>query len=458
MYPGYLVLGFALHPARSFRRHAVFLAGAATLLAGCGRQPPATTNPEIAQFTQPGEEQHAIGAAATTDAMGPLSVEELARKSALEAELADERPTHRLKLHDGHVVEGRIVSETPSTVRFRDGFGYSGFVVESYKRSDILTVEALPAASFEVTPRDVRFSAEFPRFHFVKSPPYTIVTDESFGEVQKILVVLTDLREQLRQRFAPLIKQDGNLQNIHVVFFGSEEAFRKYALRTAPSFVNSAGFFSSGENRLALLNQLGTSRYTDAQVRLNERSRRLSNFADAGPQLAALRSDITSEAKSMNERLIRHEGAHQLFHAYHVHSRFGLEPTWLTEGLAQYCETPEIGRYHSTLAERVMRARKGGQLLPLKTLLNHRDPSGFFALGEGNIELAYAESWALVYMLMQDEYRVRFFDYIKSYRDVENYRAAHAVEKAVPETLLETQLKMNLNTLESQWDSFITHL
>ncbi len=61
-------------------------------------------------------------------------------------------------------------------------------------------------------------------------------------------------------------------------------------------------------------------------------------------------------------------------------------------------------------------------------------------------------------MLMQDEYRGRFFDYVKSYRDVETYRAAHAVEKAVPETLLETQLKMNLNTLESRWDSFITHL
>jgi hypothetical protein len=309
-----------------------------------------------------------------------------------------------------------------------------------------------------VTPRDVRFSAEFPQFHFVKSPPYTIVTDESFGEVQKILVVLADLREQLHQRFAPLINQNGELHNIHVVFFGSEEAFRKYALRVAPSFVNSAGFFSSGENRLALLNQLGTSRYANAQVRLDERSHRFSNFADAGPQLAALRSDMTSEAKSMNERLIRHEGAHQLFHAYHVHSRFGLEPTWLTEGLAQYCETPEIGRYHATLAGRVMRARKAGQLLPLKTLLNHRDPSGFFALGEGNIELAYAESWALVYMLMQDECRGRFFDYVKSYRDIDNYRAAQAVEKTEPEKLLEARLKMDLNTLESQWDSFITHM
>jgi hypothetical protein len=457
MHPVYQVLGFGLHPACSWCRRGLFLVGAGLLLSGCGQSPTAT-NLEITRAATPIDEQHAVVTATTTDAVTPLSVEELSRKTALEAELADERPTHRLKLRDGHLVEGRIVSETPSTIRFRDGFGYSGFVVESYRRSDVLTVETLPATAFEVTPRDVRFSAEFPQFHFVKSPPYTVVTDESFGEVQKILLVLGDLREQLRQRFAPLIKQDGDLRNIHVVFFGSEETFRKYALRTAPSFVNSAGFFSSGENRLALLNQLGTSRYTDAQGRLNERSRRLNNFADAGPQLAALRSDITSEAKSMNERLIRHEGAHQLFHAYHVHSRFGLEPTWLTEGLAQYCETPEIGRYHATLADRVIHARKAGQLLPLKTLLNHRDASGFFALGEGNIEVAYAESWALVYMLMQDEFRDRFFDYVKSYRNIDNYRAAHAVEKAEPETLLEAQLKMNLNTLESQWDSFITQL
>jgi len=457
MYPGYQLLGFALHPAGSRRPCVLLLIGVALLLSGCGESPE-DTNPELIRATAQVHEQHPVVNATSAVSVGPLSAQELARKIELEVELANERPTHRLKLRDGHLLEGRIVSETPSTIRFRDGFGYSGFVIGSYKRSEVLTIETLPAAAFEVTPRDVRFSEEFPQFHFVKSPPYTIVTDESFGEVQKILTVLADLREQLHQRFAPLIKQDADLKDIHVVFFGSEEAFRKYALRTAPSFVNSAGFFSSAENRLALLNQLGTSRYTDAQVRLDERSRRLSNFADAGPQLAALRSDITSEAKSMNERLIRHEGAHQLFHAYHVHSRFGLEPTWLTEGLAQYCETPEIGRYHSTLADRVTRARKAGQLLPLETLLNHRDPSGFFALGEGNIELAYAESWALVTMLMQDGFRDHFFDYIKSYRDIDNYRAAQGVEKAVPETLLEAQLKMNLNTLEGQWDSFITHL
>lgn len=457
MHPNRQLVCLALPGA--YRQHcrAVLLATAAAALSGCG-QSPAVTDKDTVRATTPAPEERISVIATDTDAARPFTPEESTRKNQLEAELAAERPTHRLTLRNGRVLDGRVVSETPSAIRFRDGFGYSGYVVESYRRTDVLAVEASPAASFEVTPRDVRFSAEFPQFHFVKCPPYTVVTDESYGEVQKILDVLTDLREQFRRRFGPLIQPGNELRDIDVVCFGSETAFRDYALRVAPSFVNSAGFFSSGENRLALLNQLSTVRFTEAQDRLDERGRRFSGYANAGPQLAALRSDINSEAKSMNERLVRHEGAHQLFHAYHIHSRYGLEPTWLTEGLAQYCETPEIGRYHAMLADRVERARKAGQLLPLKTLLNHRNSSGFFALGEGNVELAYAQSWALVYMLMQDEFRDRFFDFVKSYRDASTYRAVTAMENAEPETLLEAHLKMDLNSLEGQWDSFITHM
>ena len=161
MYPVYEVLGFALHRVCWRRRHVPLLAGVFLLLSGCG-QPAAPTNREITRTTASVDGQRAVATAITTDAVGPLSVEELARKTALEAELADGRPTHRLKLRNGHLLEGRIVSETPSVIRFRDGFGYSGFVVQSYRRSDVLTVETLPATAFEVTPRDVRCSAEFP--------------------------------------------------------------------------------------------------------------------------------------------------------------------------------------------------------------------------------------------------------------------------------------------------------
>jgi len=41
---------------------------------------------------------------------------------------------------------------------------------------------------------------------------------------------------------------------------------------------------------------------------------------------------------------------------------------------------------------------------------------------------------------------------------VDNYRTVQAVENAEPAALLEARMKMDLNTLESQWDSFITHM
>jgi len=459
MHPNCEFIGLALPCAGVLRCRVLIAAGAIAALSGCAQSPATSkTSTPAVLVAPPKQEEHASISPVETDADRPLTAGEVARKNQLEADLAAERPVQRLKLRNGRVFDGRVVSETPSTIRFRDGFGYSGFVTETYRRADVVAVETLPVTSVALTASDVRFSAEFPEFHFVKSPPYTVVTDESYGEVQKILGVLTDLREQFHTHFSPLIEKDAELQDIHVVFFGAEDAFRRYALRVAPFFVNSAGFFSSAENRLALLNQLSTTRYAQAEDRLHERDQRFAGDPDIGVQLAALRSGVTSEAKSLNERLVRHEGAHQLFHAYHIHSRYGLEPTWLTEGLAQYCETSEIGRYHTALAERVIRARRSGHLLPLKTLLNHRDSSGFFALGEDNVELAYAESWALVYMLMQDSSRARFFDYVKSYRDVSTYRDVAAVERAEPETLLEARLQMDFNSLQRQWDSFLIHI
>jgi hypothetical protein len=163
------------------------------------------------------------------------------------------------------------------------------------------------------------------------------------------------------------------------------------------------------------------------------------------------------EAKSMTERLIRHEGAHQLFHSYRVHSRSGLEPTWLTEGLAEYCEPHQVGGYHFALASRLAKERDSSSLLPLRTLLSHNDPAGFFSLGEDNIDVAYAQSWALVYFLMQDEFRNGFYKFIQSYRDREDSGRA-TTNDADPITVLESCLKTDLNTLEKRWQKFVSRM
>jgi hypothetical protein len=59
---------------------------------------------------------------------------------------------------------------------------------------------------------------------------------------------------------------------------------------------------------------------------------------------------------------------------------------------------------------------------------------------------------------MQDDFRASFFDYLKSYRDISDDRAAAAVEKAGAETFLEAHLKTDFNSLERQWNSYIAHM
>jgi len=56
-------------------------------------------------------------------------------------------------------------------------------------------------------------------------------------------------------------------------------------------------------------------------------------------------------------------------------------------------------------------------------------------------------------MLDAGECRVRFFDYVRSYRDVDNYRAAQAVEKSGARKVLEARLKMPSTHLKA--DGFL---
>jgi hypothetical protein len=214
---------------------------------------------------------------------------------------------------------------------------------------------------------------------------------------------------------------------------------------------NSAGFFRHADHRLVLLHPRGTRQYTELQTRLTDRLHLAAAEPRARQHLAAWRSQVASEARSLHERLLRHEGAHQLFHAHRLHSAAGVEPTWLTEGLAQYCETPVIGRYHMALANRLTAARRAGTLLALRELLNHRAADGFFDLGEDRVEIAYAQSWALVYWLMREPHRDRF------YRLLQEYRQASHFEPQPAETLAQC-LGIPFAELEHRWQAFLDRL
>jgi hypothetical protein len=121
-------------------------------------------------------------------------------------------------------------------------------------------------------------------------------------------------------------------------------------------------------------------------------------------------------AARQNRSILRHEGAHQLFHTYGVHSDHGAERLWLIEGLASYFETGESEP--SYRREELQGNKPGARKMPFSQLVNWSQ--GFAALGaDTEVGLAYAKSWLLVDYMMR-VHRAGFFDYIRFVRDPAN--------------------------------------
>jgi hypothetical protein len=302
---------------------------------------------------------------------------------------------------------------------------------------------------------------EFPALRVTDSGPYHVLSDAADEDVRHLVHVLENLRQQFRQEFATLLDPGQPPGPTEVLFFNHESDYRAYIRRVAPALAGSAGCYVSTADRLAILNQAAVADFARARQQIEARQRPLAHWTTADPaqrfqaatRLTEWRAALATEASATTDRLIRHEGAHQLFHVYTIESRFPVEPTWLTEGLAQYCETTPIGAPHEPLRKTLRQARDAGQLIPLTVLLNHRDPAGFFALGEGKTELAYAESWALTYFLRQQN-RTGFDNLLRHYRAL----ACREETLAEPGTVLVETLGTDLAQVDAQWQEFLDSL
>ncbi len=307
---------------------------------------------------------------------------------------------------------------------------------------------------------------EFPGFQRVENGAYTVIGDVAEEDLHHALQVLADLQSQFLQHFAPVIRSNEAPYRTSVILFNTEAGYRAYARRVAPALVNSGGFFVATHNRLAVLNQTASASFAHTRRQIERRQRRLDHWIgahseqrlQASAQLAEWRGEMAGEARAATDRLIRHEGAHQLFHAYGVESPLPVEPTWLTEGLAQYCEPAPIGACRQPLLERLVHARRAGMLLPLRTLLNHRDPAGFFALTGDQVEIAYAESWALTQFLMDESRQAGFFEFIKHFQNVRPPASGNEELRLDVAPQLAGYLRTDFNALETQWLTYVNNL
>ena len=354
-----------------------------------------------------------------------MTAAELAVKRRLEKVVRENLPSHRLILKTGKVMEGRLVETKPDYVLFEESYGSSGVLRARIARSRIDHIERLKISPPRITYRDVLFQMEFPRMKLYKHPPYTIVTDESYFQVQRSVRTLRDLYTEVMRVFGPLMERGRRGKGLQILFFSDREAYLRYQKHYRVKMEETAGFYSPWLDRLVIFNEVGSAVMKDLAADLHkqeEELRRKTQDARQRSRIGAYRRrverNLLEQAEEKTFVTLRHEGAHQLFFSYGVHSSFRAENEWLVEGLAVYCETPHLGEPDPRRIKRLRRAMDGRRFIGLQNLVNFRHVRGFFAMGEGRVDLAYSEAWSLVHYLMSEaDLRNCFFEYIRYIRD-----------------------------------------
>jgi hypothetical protein len=359
-----------------------------------------------------------------------MTVEEQRALARLEEQILHAAPSHRLVLKDGKSMWGRLVDDGPRFIRFRESYGSSGSLSARIRRDRVLSLEPVAAPAPNITYRDVKYSMAFPDMNLYKRAPFTIVTDEEYFRVEHTVRLLQRLHQEFMEAFGPLVREKQDRDSIQILFFSDEANFREHQKQYAPRMESSVGFYSPWTDRFVVFNHHNSEQMQDFGRRLAEQAERYKQKGamyggnariDAWQAQAGQR--MSNLAEQQTRETIRHEGAHQLFFTYGVHSTYRMENEWLFEGLAVYCESDRLGRTSPHRAGVIKQALDNNRLIPVEELVNHRSPDGLFSFGaQHEVDLAYTQSWALVDYLMQPRQREKFFDYIRHVRDPGAFR------------------------------------
>ena len=191
-----------------------------------------------------------------------------------------------------------------------------------------------------------------------------------------------------------------------VSILDSEASFETFLGRKLPAQVT--GIYQLQSNRLVMYdfgqNESFVSRTRDALKegqRITLQMDRLRYLEGVQRQSRDIRADA-------NIATIMHEVAHQLSFNSGMLNREADVPLWLAEGLACYCESTAGGAWQGIGEPNLSRIGTLAEALRMRTpLLSLRELiAADRAVQSGDpkrILLAYAQSWALLYMMLQEE-------------------------------------------------------
>ncbi len=351
----------------------------------------------------------------------------------LEKKIAAAWPTARLTLRNGRVRVGNVAASDGRSITFAEAWGGTGRFATRIALTEIKNLEAYPDSAPLVSARDVKFHLERPEFDLHRFPPYTIVSDEPFSSVVGFVRELELLERQIRSSFGDLITRTNRVDGIQVMVFSREEDYKAFQKKHAPLMENTAGFYAVMLDRLVLYNQAGSTAVQELRENVTSTAEQFRAGAKGDreydrllrQQERSMLQQIDRQSRQISTSVLRHEGAHQLFHTLGIHSSFHAENVWLMEGLAVYCEGDRPGAVLRANAQLILAAARDGRNIPLAELVNHRSARGLLAFDETRSQggaLAYAQAWALVHYLLHSSHRPKFEAFLRHLRLRENLR------------------------------------
>jgi hypothetical protein len=162
------------------------------------------------------------------------------------------------------------------------------------------------------------------------------------------------------------------------------------------------GYFSLRTNRMNMYDLTGIEKLT----RLHDRE----------PNLAAIDRILARRDAQRTVATIVHEATHQIAFNSGLHARYSDCPVWLSEGVAMYFETPDLG---SSKGWRTIGAVNRPRLVQFRKYLPRRPADSLRTLltdddrfRNSRLSLdAYAEAWALTYFLLRTRTE-EYLDYL----------------------------------------------
>ena len=220
-------------------------------------------------------------------------------------------------------------------------------------------------------------------------------------------------------------------QRLQIYFFAHHEDFHAYAARIGADVRGAAGFYNPADNRAAFYDTLSTPRLAELNATIQNMEEKLRTTAGGSrnygrealvKELRILRNQRNNMIETINQLVVQHEVAHQIFYNAGLHGRGADNPVWIVEGLGCLFETPPgphgagmaaVNQYRllnlrealagkgnalNATAEQFADACRDGRLVPLRRLVADQS---LFDTTKANVENIYAQAWSLVYYLQR---------------------------------------------------------